>query len=85
MAEPQNTLNFIAFGDWGLIGANQSLVAAQMASVASKCNASFVVALGDNFYDDGVANDTDLLWKSAYTEVYNFPSLQIPWYAVLGK
>ncbi len=34
----------------------------------------------------GVTNDTDPLWKSIYSDVYNKPSLQtIPWYAILGN
>ncbi len=34
----------------------------------------------------GVNNDTDPLWKSIYSDVYNAPSLQtIPWYAILGN
>lgn len=80
-----SSLNFLALGDWGSIGFNQSAVAGQMSIYASLVNASFIVTLGDNFYEDGVANDTDPLWNAAYTDVYTSSSLFIPWYPVLGN
>lgn len=78
-------LTFLALGDWGYIGANQTAVAAQMGVYAAQTNASFVVALGDNFYEDGVESDLDELWTNAYSSVYSAQALQVPWYAVLGK
>ena len=45
----------------------------------------FLVALGDNFYNNGVASTKDPLWKSLYRDVYNYPSLQVPWYAIFGN
>lgn len=78
-------LTFLAFGDWGLPGENQSAVAGLMASYASAFGANFVVSLGDNFYEDGVSSDIDPLWYEAYTSVYDAASLQIPWYTVLGN
>jgi hypothetical protein len=40
-----------------------------MAAASTKYNASFLTALGDNFYTVGVASDTDPLWQSAYRNV----------------
>ena len=45
----------------------------------------FVLALGDNFYVDGVANTTDRLWDTAFHDVYSASSLNIPWYPILGN
>ena len=87
MVLPSSALHFMLLGDWGMVGLNQSLVASQMALYASaqRPSPSFIVALGDNFYLNGVANDTDNQWANTFREVYSFPSLQIPWYAILGK
>lgn len=48
---------------------------------------SFVVALGDNFYDDGVSSSNDTLWLNLWKYVYllDYPDLYIPWYPVLGN
>lgn len=46
----------------------------------------FVVALGDNIYEEGVESVVDPLWTSRYCSVYTDPSLlDIPWYAILGN
>lgn len=47
---PPPSLSFSFLGDWGYSGYNQSLVAQSMAVWSMKNNASFVIALGDNFY-----------------------------------
>lgn len=39
----------------------------------------------DNFYEDGIDNVTDPLWKTAFHNVYKAESLQIPWYPILGN
>ena len=41
--------------------------------------------LGDNFYDAGVNDENDPLWKLYYTDLYSAPSTQVPWYVVLGN
>jgi hypothetical protein len=48
---------------------------------------SFVVALGDNFYSNGVSSATDILWDYLWKDVYinNYPQLNIPWYPVFGN
>ena len=46
----------------------------------------FVVALGDNIYEEGVMSVADPLWASRYCSVYTDPSiLDVPWYAILGE
>lgn len=39
----------------------------------------------DNFYEDGIDNTTDPLWRTAFHNVYKAESLQIPWYPILGN
>jgi len=65
----------------------QAAIAKEMAALASKSFVSFVVALGDNFYNDGVQSTTDNLWKSYWSQVYfdRYAVLYIPWFAILGN
>jgi tartrate-resistant acid phosphatase type 5 len=79
------SLNFISLGDWGSRGTDQNSVASEMDKIASKTNVSFVLSLGDNFYEDGVSSDTDPQWHSTYSKVYSMQSLQVPWYSILGN
>lgn len=47
---------------------------------------SFVLALGDNFYSNGVSSATDSLWNYLWKDVYlTYPALNIPWYPVFGN
>jgi tartrate-resistant acid phosphatase type 5 len=48
-------------------------------------DAQFVIALGDNFYNDGTESTEDELWETAFHDVYAAPSLDVPWYGVLGN
>jgi tartrate-resistant acid phosphatase type 5 len=79
-------VNFLVVGDWGRRGADhQRDVAAQMGKSAAALGSRCVVSVGDNFYDDGVASTADPQWRSSFEEIYTAPSLQIPWYVVLGN
>jgi len=78
-------VTFLSFGDWGFQSPDQFAVAKQMGIVANNTQASFLLSLGDNFYPEGVANDTDPLWKSLYSDVYTAPSLKFPWLISLGN
>lgn len=83
---------FLMIGDWGRdphrepkLHAQQREVAAGMAKVAAKSGGlTAVLALGDNQYD-GVASPQDPLFRTAFEEVYTAPSLQVPFWAVLGN
>jgi hypothetical protein len=48
---------------------------------------SFLVAVGDNFYKNGVSSSTDSLWYYLWEDVYisRYSALKIPWYPVLGN
>jgi hypothetical protein len=44
-------LRFVSLGDWGAVNADQAAVARQIGIHAESFNASFLLAVGDNFYD----------------------------------
>jgi tartrate-resistant acid phosphatase type 5 len=46
---------------------------------------TFTVAVGDNFYDDGVKNEFDPRFKATFENVFTAPSLQTRWYVVAGN
>ena len=79
-------MSFLAVGDWGRDGAfHQADVAAWMAKVATNLDAAFVISVGDNFYENGVASVDDPKWRTSFEDVYAAPSLQVPWYVALGN
>lgn len=79
-------LNFVIFGDWGRNGEqDQTEVAAQMALIAKATKARFIISVGDNFYEDGVASASDPQWQTSFEKVYHDPALQIPWQVILGN
>jgi len=79
-------LHFAIIGDWGRQGRpDQREVAQQMALACEKVGASFVVSVGDNFYERGVTSLEDDHWQKSFETVYDAPSLQVPWYVILGN
>jgi hypothetical protein len=66
---------------------NQAAIAKAMGSYSDSFMPSFVIALGDNFYANGVSSSTDSYWDYLWVNVYldYYPSLCIPWYPVFGK
>lgn len=79
-------LHFLLLGDWGRQGKHhQSDVAAQMARAASERRCRFIVSVGDNFYEDGVSSVNDPQWQTSFENIYRAPSLQVPWYVILGN
>ena len=83
---PSGGLNFIIFGDWGRRGeTDQTEVAAQMAGAAKGIGARFIISVGDNFYEDGVASTEDEHWRKSFGDVYAADSLQVPWHVILGN
>lgn len=79
-------MNFLIISDWGQRGNEiQRAVAKGMATVAGSRGVQFVISCGDNFYDAGVQSIEDPHWQESFETVYQAPSLQIPWYIVLGN
>lgn len=80
------TLSFLALGDWGQGGsANQRAVAAKLGEVAAERGSAFIITTGDNFYPSGVRSTKDAAWVDSFESIYAAPSLQVPWYPVLGN
>ena len=80
------SVRFLIISDMGGYASdNQKQVAVSMGQEAKKINAEFVVTIGDNYHGDGIASSTDPRWKTEFEDIYNSPSLQIPWYASLGN
>ncbi|RYH02093.1 hypothetical protein EON65_47970 [archaeon] len=66
----------------------QVKIAKAMSDFASAADPhpSFVIALGDNFYNNGVSSSTDKLWDYLWKDIYLiYSSLRIPWYPVFGN
>merc|ERR550537_2133709 len=87
-------VSFLTVGDWG--GAaldepskpydqNVKDVASQMAKTAKEKGIKFVVNTGDNFYWCGIQNTSDFQVATDWVNTYADPSLQVPWYGVLGN
>lgn len=64
---------FLVLGDWGGLPfapyktPSEIAVAAAMGHIGAKLNTSFQLALGDNFYFDGVQSVTDPRFKVRLT------------------
>ena len=79
-------LSFLVFGDWGRNGdKEQRAVAEQMGIAAGTIDAKFIVSVGDNFYENGVASVNDLQWQTSFEKIYTAPALQVPWQVILGN
>jgi predicted MPP superfamily phosphohydrolase len=73
-------------GDWGVKGKGKQIaVANEMIRQSKLSNLSFIVTIGDNFYEDGVAGIDDEHWKLSYENVYKELTRRYPWYVTLGN
>jgi len=75
-------LNFLVMGDWGGIPdfpfttEEEVATAAGMNLVASQVNARYSLAIGDNFYESGIANLTDSRFNTSFEEVFTGDNLK---------
>lgn len=77
---------FFVIGDWGRRGNDgQRRAAKMMADVAGCMRPQFILSTGDNFYTEGLRSANDVQFRESFSDVYAAPSLQVPWYAVLGN
>lgn len=87
----QSSINFLVIGDWGGMGSSpyytndQKLTANAMGKIGSSISSEFVVALGDNFYSNGVTSDLDFRFTSTWLNIYTASSLQTKWYLIAGN
>ena len=90
----KESLDFLMIGDWGGIDkppyyTPEQLMAAQsMAAWSDQYNADFILAVGDNFYFEGISSDCqDDRFQNTWENIYikDKPSLQKPWYVLAGN
>lgn len=81
-----DALGFLVVGDWGRDGGmSQRAVAGAMAAAATAGKPRFILSVGDNFYEDGVASVDDPHFAASFERIYDAPALQAPWYVALGN
>eukprot|EP00981_Chlorochromonas_danica_P014231 scaffold7567_cov167-Ochromonas_danica.AAC.11 len=86
-----SALNFLAVGDWGgndqppYYTAAQWTSASAMNTIASTLGSDFILAVGDNFYYDGVTSDTSSRFQDTFENVYTGSALQKDWFVVAGN
>lgn len=81
-------LSFLVIGDWGANPkrqsiANQTYIANAMKLIHDKYSTSFVISVGDHFYEDGIINSNDKRWITGFENIYD-KSLT-PWYIIFGN
>eukprot|EP00928_Gymnodinium_smaydae_P029524 TRINITY_DN22209_c1_g3_i1.p1 TRINITY_DN22209_c1_g3~~TRINITY_DN22209_c1_g3_i1.p1 ORF type:complete len:1075 (+),score=191.99 TRINITY_DN22209_c1_g3_i1:96-3320(+) len=81
-------VRYLAIGDQGSRGRVQDQVAAGMANVASTMDPVAIMGVGDNIYENGVANRQEMWrmidqWRGIYIDRYE--SLRRKWHMVLGN
>ncbi|XP_033741991.1 tartrate-resistant acid phosphatase type 5-like [Pecten maximus] len=86
-----NSTRLLILGDWGgtdtipyktTVEVN---IAKQMGVLADTYAPQNILALGDNFYFDGVKNIMDKRFKQTYEDVFTSQSLMIPWHLIAGN
>lgn len=82
-ADDGAALNFLVMGDWGGLPGPiwttpaEKSTAEAMASEATKVNATFALALGDNFYEKGIQTDEfDSRFEHTFEKVFSGESLK---------
>mmetsp|Transcript_3221 Transcript_3221/g.4537 ORF Transcript_3221/g.4537 Transcript_3221/m.4537 type:complete len:421 (+) Transcript_3221:138-1400(+) len=77
------SLRFATIGDWG---DPKAVVAKAMQNyIANSGGVGAIFSTGDNFYENGVDSVDDKQWKEVFENVFAEPSVQVPWYPVLGN
>lgn len=76
-------IRFAALGDTGTGDDNQRKVASGLTQRCRTSGCDFVLLLGDNFYNNGVASTSDPQWNEKFETPY--ANLAQPFYAVLGN
>jgi tartrate-resistant acid phosphatase type 5 len=56
-----------------------------MTDVAKSQPVSFVLGLGDSFYDTGIKSVDDTRFQTTFEDIYSSPELQKRWYMVPGN
>jgi 3',5'-cyclic AMP phosphodiesterase CpdA len=80
-----DSLHFAVVGDMGTGGPGQQTLADVIAARAEESPFDFMLTVGDNFYPAGVFGLDDPMWRDAWKNVYDAPSLDVPVYPILGN
>ncbi|NXI09295.1 PPA5 phosphatase, partial [Irena cyanogastra] len=79
-------------GDWGglpeppFVTPRQLATAAAMGQAATERGGDFVLALGDNFYYEGVRDEWDPRFQDTFERAFVSPGLRgVPWYVMAGN
>jgi hypothetical protein len=83
VAGNDDTIRFVAFGDWGIPALLIEIGADAMWEHCQTAGCDFVIGLGDNFYDDGVRGVDDPQWEDKFEGP--FAQWDIPFYMTLGN
>ncbi|KAF1314884.1 Tartrate-resistant acid phosphatase type 5, partial [Globisporangium splendens] len=81
-------IRFIGLGDWGETTESLGVLAVRDGVLrdAKTGNYDFILSAGDNFYDNGVQNVTDSLWKTTWFDRFRIGTeLTLPWISFLGN
>ena len=71
--------------EWDARAEGERGVAAAMGVFATARKPHLVLAVGDNFYPNGVKSVDDERWQSTFEQPFSAPALQVPWYVALGN
>lgn len=91
VSAPAAALDFIVMADWGgqisepYTTGEELATAKGMAKHARATNASFVLAVGDNFYNKGVKSVDDQRFKTTFEDVFSSTDLDMPFYVAVGN
>ncbi|XP_074642817.1 tartrate-resistant acid phosphatase type 5-like [Tubulanus polymorphus] len=86
-----NSVRFMTVADWGGLPYTpfttqiELAMATQMGKLAQSIQSEFTLALGDNFYYDGVQDIHDKRFQETFEQVFTAPALYKPWYFVAGN
>jgi len=90
-AAPAAALDFLVMADWGGQGSKPYTTKAElstavgMGKVAASVNATFTLAVGDNFYSKGVDSVDSARFQDTFEDVFTADSLSIPFYVTAGN
>lgn len=85
-ASTSDSVVFAAIGDWGRRGAFHERDVANALAAVLPTEASCIISVGDNFYEDGVTSVHDPSFNQSFEDVFSQPRIaRVPWHVALGN